>query len=152
MAFLVLSVWSLEKILDMATTAMLSTAFLVVVLVMMEAVSVALASKASVNIFDDIEGSSGPIQVDCSEETDHMAPHSLAYGQKFGWGFAPSVTWYKTKYYCQFAWGIKIQTVRVWFDHGPCNHVEWHVRADGFWRVCPDSEFGDAPVLVSIWH
>jgi len=122
-----------------------------VVVLLAAAATTASASKADVNIFNEV---GQPFELHCQSGDTDLGIHELFPGGKYGWGFAPNYL-RNTLYWCHFGWGNHQPRIDVWKDTGalgqksrPCKHCEWHVRPDGFYR----SEAGKPPVWVHGWN
>jgi hypothetical protein len=122
-----------------------------VALVVLVTATTASASKADVNIFNEV---GQPIRLHCHSGNNDLGEHELLPGGKYGWGFSPNY-FKNTLYWCRFGWGSHTPILDVWKDEGvlgqrtrPCTHCEWHVRPDGFYR----SEAGKTPAWVHGWN
>lgn len=70
----------------MSVAQMISTAFLVVILVTIESASMVIANQASVNIYNLIEGGES-INTTCGSFGDK----TIRYGEHLRWTFTPSI-------------------------------------------------------------
>jgi hypothetical protein len=127
---------------------MISGVFLVVMMRYSVLPALATFRECSVNISNVIDAQGGDkLLVDCMKGTKHrhiFTPQILPYGEHYyGWKFVPDI-WGQTKYDCDFTWGTHFRRLRVWADNNwphsdtterMCNHCEWHVAKEGFWRM-----------------
>lgn len=119
-----------------------SIMLLLVLLVVVESVTTAVASAASVNIYSEISRGP-PLQVHCrlGNIVDALKWTTVQYGEHVGWGFKPNF-WGTTKYNCEFRSGDRTQAFDVWVDdfflsiwrRRPCKQCEWYVDEQGFFR------------------
>lgn len=124
---------------------------LAALLLVAASVPMAWASKADVNIFNDVGET---IVLHCKSGDTDLGEHHVAAGGKYGWGFSPNYL-RNTLYWCSFGWRNQAPVFAVWTDEGvlqqrsrPCTHCEWRVRADGFYR----NDAGKPPVRVHGWN
>lgn len=102
---------------------------LIVVLFVVEVSTIATASDANVNIYNDMEANQEPVVVGCASKERSLGIQTLAPGGKIGWGFTP----YKlspTIYTCNFGWGKHYAALKVWDDTYTwlyCTHCEFHM-------------------------
>lgn len=124
-----------------------STIFLVVVLVMLATTMVALASDASVNIWNEI-GPNEILTVDCDSKDRHLGVQQIKFNQYFGFGFTPNI-WKTTLYTCGFKWAGRDVGLQVWKEEPQffCLHCEYHVKADGIYR----NEQGKPATKIQAW-
>ena len=144
----------------MAKVAIISSAiYLIMLLLMMESATIAIASQASVKIINDV---GDPIRVHCKSGDEDFGEKTLVATQSFAWGFTPSI-WGRTLYYCSFIWDSQrkiTKNLRVWVDyklfssydsdHQPCTHCVWSVAKEGFFRMTSDTR-EKLPVFESGW-
>jgi hypothetical protein len=150
----------------MAKFTVISTTFLVMVVMMGYSASAAFADafdrSASVNVYNEIAAGE-TVVVDCMKGSKHrhiFTPTSLAYGEHLGWGFTPDF-WGTTKYDCDVTWLTHFRRIRVWEDTywiriihwnvRHCMRCVWHVTKEGFWCMTSDIKGEKTPIWSGGW-